>query len=505
MTGNKINVLLAEGDPQPREVIEADILLNGLKLYNYPLGVLEAKELYPIIGLDLIVATRLPVEIHADEFQAIFAKYKTAPIEEILESASVDIKDSIEYHDDSQSFEKELESAIRRNLETSESASAIEPFALEFIDDRERTRVHWQHQPNLGVEFNKHMDKVIAEWQEKGIIRELYDSNSRFNTKLFGVKQPGKLRVVGSFGHINALLAGDTNDLPNIDEEIIRLAEKAGVEIWITKIDLTSAYYQIRVAECDQPILAFQHNGKKYCFQRVTFGLQQMPLWFHRQIREILQRAGCNDAASFIDDIWVISFSRKSHVEQMSKVLNTLTDFNLTINRDKCVWGARKLKLLGLVVSGQGVTIDHNRILNMLEWERPKTRKQLQKLLGWLNYNRRFIRNYADKTEIFYNLLNVKSADFKWTEMHENLYCQLYEELSNGTMLHHRDPTCPLEMRCDASDVALGCEISQHRTADKLELVALNSRKLRGFELNYTVPKKELLSAVFFLKNMITC
>jgi len=91
--------------------------------------------------------------------------------------------------------------------------------------------VHWQRQPNLGADFEAHLDTVIEEWLSKGIVRELHDPNSRFNTKLFGVKQPGKLRVVGSFGHINKLLVADTNDLPSIEEEILRLAEKAGVEV----------------------------------------------------------------------------------------------------------------------------------------------------------------------------------------------------------------------------------------------------------------------------------
>lgn len=67
-------------------------------------------------------------------------------------------------------------------------------------------------------------------------------------------------------------------------------------------------------------------------------------------------------------------------------------------------------------------------------------------------------------------------------------------------MTHHWDPKCPLEIRVDASENSLGCEIVQHREDGSTELVALNSRKLKQHERNYTVPKKELLSAIYFLK-----
>jgi len=164
---------------------------------------------------------------------------------------------------------------------------------------------------------------------------------------------------------------------------------------------------------------------------RVPFVLQQLLSWFHRQLRAILQAAVCDNASSFIDDILILSFGRVKHCEDVRKVLNALTSAKLTINLAKFVFGAVRLKLLGLVIDGRGVTVDRNHVLIMMEWDHPKTKKQLQKLLGWLNYSRRFITHYAEKTAIYYNMLSSKGS-FSWTDEHEKQYVELYQELSSG-------------------------------------------------------------------------
>lgn len=68
-------------------------------------------------------------------------------------------------------------------------------------------------------------------------------------------------------------------------------------------------------------------------------------------------------------------------------------------------------------------------------------------------------------------------------------------------MLHFFNFNLQTEVRVDASDPAIGCVIVQfEENSHKKLIIAINSRKLKESEVDYSIPKKELIAAIFFLQ-----
>ena len=95
--------------------------------------------------------------------------------------------------------------------------------------------------------------------------------------------------------------------LPKIDELYARLQ---GYKIFST-LDLRSGYYHIGLSESAKPKTAFVISGiGKYQFNRVPFGLAQVPAYFQTLINKVLDNI--DFAMGYLDDI--IIFSRLEEI-----------------------------------------------------------------------------------------------------------------------------------------------------------------------------------------------
>jgi len=208
----------------------------------------------------------------------------------------------------------------------------------------------------------------------------------------------------------------------------------------------------------------------------------------------------CADfAVNHLDDIIVYSKTVEEHVLHIRKVLDLLTSVNLTINEEKCHFFTTRLPVLGYILEVGGVKPDLKRIFNMPSWDRPNTRKKLQSLLGIINFFRRFIP-YV--TELTYPLLRIKGRKFAWDKQPgaEKAFQLVYHTLiKKGPFLHFPIDNVPIELATDASEHAIGATLFQI-VDGKFHFLGFNSRKLKGSELRYSIPKKELISIIHHVK-----
>lgn len=65
----------------------------------------------------------------------------------------------------------------------------------------------------------------------------------------------------------------------------------------------------------------------------------------------------------------------------------------------------RSVKYLGQIFSEEGTKMNPDRVTAIEKMECPKCKKDLQRILGVVNYLRLFIDNFAEKTESLRNLM----------------------------------------------------------------------------------------------------
>jgi len=77
----------------------------------------------------------------------------------------------------------------------------------------------------------------------------------------------------------------------------------------------------------------------------------------------------------YVDDMIVKSGTEEEHVEYMLKIFQRLRKYQLRLNPNKCTFGVRSRKLLGFIVSQNGIEVDPDKVRAIREMLAPKTEK----------------------------------------------------------------------------------------------------------------------------------
>ena len=103
---------------------------------------------------------------------------------------------------------------------------------------------------------------------------------------------------------------------------------------FISKIDLTKGYYQIRMKELDVPKTAFICHRGKYEFLRMPFGVKNAPAVFQELMQSLLNPYTIFITA-YMDDVVIFSDNLTDHLDHIGTVLRTLRQAGLTANPKK--------------------------------------------------------------------------------------------------------------------------------------------------------------------------
>ena len=102
------------------------------------------------------------------------------------------------------------------------------------------------------------------------------------------------------------------------------------------------------------------------------------------------------------------------HLEDLRQVLERTRKFGLRMNPKKCAFGVSACQFLGFLVHERGIEIGL-KSQEAVKTMKPSTTKELQKLIGKINFVRRFISNLSGHIEPFMGLVKIKSDDeFHW-------------------------------------------------------------------------------------------
>ena len=95
----------------------------------------------------------------------------------------------------------------------------------------------------------------------------------------------------------------------------------------------------------------------------------------------------------------------------MRQVLERTRRFELKMNPKKCAFGVSAGQFLGFLVHERGIEIGLKSQEAVKMMKPPTTKKELQKLIGKINFVRRFISNLSGRIEPFMGLVKIKSDD----------------------------------------------------------------------------------------------
>ncbi|XP_050916283.1 uncharacterized protein LOC127131400 [Lathyrus oleraceus] len=132
-----------------------------------------------------------------------------------------------------------------------------------------------------------------------------------------------------------------------------------------------------------------------------------------------------------------------------------------------------------------------------METKAPSTKKELQSLLGKINFLRRFISNLSGRTQAFSPLLRLKQGKFEWNDEHQKAFDKIKHYLTNPPILA---PPCgkkPMRLYISASDTTIGSMLAQENEDGVERAIYYLSRVLNDVETRYTSIEKLCLCLHF--------
>jgi hypothetical protein len=336
------------------------------------------------------------------------------------------------------------------------------------------------------------LEKQLKYLIEHGFIRP---SKSPYGAPvLFAKKKDGKLRMCIDYRALNKLTVKNRYPLPRIDD----LFDQLKGAKFFSKLDLNSAYYQVRINADDIPKTAFRTVYGHYEYTVMPFGLSNAPSTFQTLINRVLAPLIGKGVIAYVDDILIYAKTKEEHDRMLEEVLKLLDANRLYVKLSKCEFMLKEVEFLGHVVSQEGIKTDPKKCEAIHTWPKPRNVHELMQFLGLANFYRRFVRRYSDIAAPLTDLLR-SGVEFYWSGECDRAFCELKHRLTNTPVLVVPDPNLPFRVEADCSGKALGCVLLQ-KVNGRWHPVAYESRKLNPAETRYPIHEQELGALIHALK-----
>lgn len=109
---------------------------------------------------------------------------------------------------------------------------------------------------------------------------------------------------------------------------------------------------------------------------------------FMQLINRVFHEHLYNRVLVYLDDILIYTKTMQEHVTLVRQVLKKLLATHLYVKLSKCEFHKTQLDYLGFCISPNGVEMNPTKGKVLLDWQAPKTQKQLQVFLGFTNFYR---------------------------------------------------------------------------------------------------------------------
>jgi hypothetical protein len=313
-------------------------------------------------------------------------------------------------------------------------------------------------------------------------------------------KANGKWRMCIDFTDLNKACPKDEFPLPIIDS----LVDAAASSELMSLLDYYSGYHQIWMKKENEPKTSFITPSGTYCYLRMPEGFKNAGGSFSRITARVLHSQIGRNVLTYVDDIIVKSTKQENHIADLQETFANFRQVGLKLNLEKCVFGVKKGKFLGCLVSTKGIEANPSKMEAILRMEPPSTKKGAQRLAGRLASLNRFISRSAERNLPFFEIL--KSAEvFQWGPAQQKAFEELKQYLIDLTTLTPPSPGAPLLLYVAASHSAVSAALVQEKLDGQVKKQApvyFVSEVLSLSNKNYTELEKVLYVVLMASKKL---
>ena len=173
--------------------------------------------------------------------------------------------------------------------------------------------------------------------------------------------------------------------------------------------------------------------------------------------------------------------------------------YGLVFNPQKMHVKAPALNFFGCLYDADGVHLDPDKVNAVHTLPVPTNITKLQEFLGMVTYLSPFIPGLSTLTASLHELLK-KDTDITWNHTYDAAFQHGKDSVVSNTTLWYFDPSLPMTIQCDASQVGLGVVLLQNNKP-----IAFTSKTLTKTGCHYANIEREILAVIFGAERFRTC
>jgi hypothetical protein len=323
-------------------------------------------------------------------------------------------------------------------------------------------------------------DKLL----EAGFIRPM-EITEWVSLVVLALKKNGKLKVCVNYKALNKITKKDRYPLPFCEEN---LEEVAGHEKY-TFGDGYMGYHQMKIALEDQLKTTSTTPWGTFCYTVMPFSLCNAPGTFQCLMNKVFDPFLGLFLWVFIDDFGVYS-DRASHLAKLELIVQRLDSSGVILSTKKITIGFSEGKMVGHIVSKDGVAIDLEKLDRISKLPFPTMKKTLRGFLGMVGYYCRFIHMFATKAHSLTRFLREDAPAPMEDEVSRPAFEQLKSAFQVAPIFRTLNRNKPFLIYCDASGEAVGGTLSQLDRKGHDHPIHFANRQLTSVKKNYTMTKR---------------
>ena len=179
----------------------------------------------------------------------------------------------------------------------------------------------------------------------------------------------------------------------------------------------------------------------------------------------------------------------------LQSALGKIKATNLKLNKSEYEICVKQITFFGDRLTRDGVQPDDKKVQAIHELKRSKTKEDVKRALGVINYLARFMPHELANSKVLSSLLKEDTA-WEWSTQHEKEWNEIKTVLTNKPVLVCFDPRKQTKISSDASKDALGAVIMQLHDSKWLP-ITYAARSMTDAECRYAQIEKECRGIVF--------
>ena len=232
---------------------------------------------------------------------------------------------------------------------------------------------------------------------------------SKYASPIFAQRKPnGRLRLLVDLRKINNLISQDYINNNHPVSTLSDAAQHMAGKKLFCKLDCSQAFHCLQIADYQSiQMLAFIFASRTFAYRRLAQGLSRSLSVFSSFMREYLDQAiKADQCAQYVDDIGIAVNDSTQFCINIKTVFECIRKAGLKL----MPFWSQTSRLLGMNNHPRRSFPQSEKVKQFLhKLNFPKSKKALQRYIGFLNYYRNYIPRLSEKLSPFFKLLKETS------------------------------------------------------------------------------------------------